>query len=572
MEIAQSQRIHFDHFDVLPARRQILVAGKAVTLGARAFDLLLVLIDHREEVLGKDELMALVWPGMVVEENNLTVQISALRKVFGAAAIATVAGRGYRFVQPGLEIQELGAPALPTSAPAIPAPPVPRTGVPDGAAPEPGSTISVQPGLDRRKASANSEVHLALPEKPSIAVLPFANFSDETDLEHFTDGLTEDITTELSRFRSLFVISRNSAFTFKNRAVDVRTVARELGVRYVLEGSVRHSNERIRVTAQLIDAQSGNHIWAEKYDRVLADIFDVQEDVTRAIVGAIAPQIEHSDGNWARKARPENLAAYGLALRAWSMAHRDMLLPASPERDEAYTLAQQATKVDASAALAWRTIALIQWTRVYFNIAQSRSDALASGLEAANQAIRLDATDHIAMQWKGALLGLMGDEAGALAVYRAARTINRNYVLGLGFHGMYEAWAGNRELSVSHSLEAFRLSPLDPNRHFLLVLLGFTYFANRQYTEALEIAALAVHDAPDMPVPYLTQALSQIGLGRVEQAKQSFAKLQALAPQLVHARLAGQWLTTNAAYILRAQTFLEIAAGLKSPEAAEALR
>ena len=180
-------------------------------LGARAFDLLLVLLEQRARVLGKDELMALVWPSKVVEENNLTLQISALRKLFGAAAIATVAGRGYQFVQPGLEIQELGTPALPTS--------------PKAAAPEPVSSVPARPDRERRKAAAIPGDNLALPDKPSIAVLPFANFSDDADLAHFTDGLTEDITTELSRFRSLFVISRNSAFTFKHRPVDVRTVA-----------------------------------------------------------------------------------------------------------------------------------------------------------------------------------------------------------------------------------------------------------------------------------------------------------------------------------------------------------
>ena len=171
--------------------------GQPAVLGARSFDLLLCLIEHRERVVGKDELLALVWPDLVVEENNLTVQISALRKLFGANAITAVAGRGYRFIQPGLEIQELGVPTAP----------------------------------ERRKAVTLPDDNLALPDKPSIAVLPFANVSDEAELAHFTDGLTEDITTELSRFRSLFVISRNSAFTFKNRPADVRTVARELGVR-----------------------------------------------------------------------------------------------------------------------------------------------------------------------------------------------------------------------------------------------------------------------------------------------------------------------------------------------------
>ena len=526
--------------------------GQPALLGARAFELLLCLVQHRERVMGKDELLALVWPGLVVEDNNLPVQVSALRKLCGANAIITVAGRGYQFVQPGLEIQEIAA-----SAP------------PDGAALLPALTA---PDRERRKPYATPDPSLALPDKPSIAVLPFADFSHEAGLEHFTDGLSEDITTELSRFRSLFVISRNSAFTFKNRQVDVRTVARELGVRYVLEGSVRHANNRIRVTAQLIDALSGNHIWAEKYDRVLADIFDLQDEVTRAIVGAIAPQIDHAEGNWARKSRPENLAAYGLALRAWAIANDEMLEPVSAGRDMAYALAQQAIKADASTALAWRAIAMIQWVRVYFNTAPSRAQALAEGLDAANRAISLDATDHIAMNWKGVLLGFDGDEDAALATLRAAHDINSNHVLGMGFLGMYEAWAGNQSVSVRHALGAFRLSPRDPNRHHLLVLLSFTYFANQQDADALEIAQIAVHELPNRPVPYLLTALTQVGLGHVALAKQAFLKLEALAPELVKARLAGQWLTTNPVYLKRALTFLRVAAGLESPEAAEALR
>jgi TolB-like protein len=241
-------------FEVRADERRLLARGKSVKLGARAFDLLLVLIEHRDRVMGKDELMALVWPDRAVEESNLTVQVSALRKVLGADSVATVPGRGYRF---SLELQ---------------ATVVPR---------------------DRRGSMTRTE--LALPDKPSVAVLPFLNLGDDPNQVHFVDGMTEDITTELSRLRDLFVIARNSAFTYKDRAVDVRIVSRELGVRYVVEGSVRCSGKRVRIAVQLINAQSGAYIWAETYDRVLKDIFDLQEEVTRAIVTAMAPQIHAAE-------------------------------------------------------------------------------------------------------------------------------------------------------------------------------------------------------------------------------------------------------------------------------------
>src|SRR5262249_23247544 len=158
---------------------------------------------------------------------------------------------------------------------------------------------------------------LALPDKPSIAVLPFLNMSGDPEQEYFTDGITEDIITELSRFHSLFVIARNSSFSYKGKSPNIQQVGKELGVRYVLEGSIRKSSNRIRVTGQLIDTLTGNHIWAERYDRVLEDIFAVQEELTRAIVAAITPQIESTEQFKAARRRPENLSAYEIALRAW---------------------------------------------------------------------------------------------------------------------------------------------------------------------------------------------------------------------------------------------------------------
>ncbi len=221
-------------------------------MGARAFDLLVALVERRHRVVTKNELLDVVWPGLVVEENNLQVHISALRKLLGQDAIATIPGRGYQFTL---------ADSDSTTAPNV------GFGEPD----------------------------LTVPDLPSIAVLPFANMTGQPEQDHFIDGVTEDIITELSRFRSLFVIARNSTFSYKGASADIREIGKQLGVRYVLEGSIRRVADEIRVTGQLIDAQSGNHIWAERYDRVLGDIFALQEDLTRAIVTAIAPQIDAAE-------------------------------------------------------------------------------------------------------------------------------------------------------------------------------------------------------------------------------------------------------------------------------------
>ncbi|MCL4747044.1 MAG: winged helix-turn-helix domain-containing protein [Burkholderiaceae bacterium] len=291
----------FGRIEVRPDERRVVDSGAAVALGARAFDLLLALIEHRDRVIGKDELIALVWPDTVVEESNLTVQVSALRKVLGAESISTVPGRGYRF--------------------------------------------ALAPDAPRQAAHAsigNGAIAPALPDKPSIAVLPFANLGADPEQEFFTDGITDDIIADLSRFHSLFVIARNSSFTYKGKAVDVRTVGSELGVRYVLEGSIRRSANRVRVNAQLIDAVDGKSVWAEKYDRVLEDIFAVQEEIALAI-------------------EPDNV----IALVAIAYCEfQQLYLWIAPDRDRVWHNATEATAraiaSDPSASLAYSWRGLLQ--------------------------------------------------------------------------------------------------------------------------------------------------------------------------------------------------------------------
>ena len=246
-------RYRFGDFEVRVDERQVLAAGRPLELGGRAFDVLLCLLEGRARVVGKAELMQRAWPGTVVGDNNLTTQVANLRRVLGPTTVATVTGRGYQF---GLETFE--------------------------------HAIDAQAGTSAAPGSAQ-------PEEPSIAVLPLLDLTGASEEDGFVDGITEDIITELSRFHSLLVVARNSTFTYKGRAVDVRIVARDLGVRYVLEGSVRRAGDRVRLTAQLIDAHRGVHVWAERYDQLLDDVFAAQDDLTRRIVLAIAPAIASSE-------------------------------------------------------------------------------------------------------------------------------------------------------------------------------------------------------------------------------------------------------------------------------------
>ncbi len=225
--------------------------------------------------------------------------------------------------------------------------------------------VNASASAGARRSASVADIDLSLPDKPSIAVPPFANMSGDPEHEYFTDGITEDIITELSRFHSLFVIARNSTFTYKGKPVDVRTVAKELGVRYVLEGSIRRAENRIRVTAQLIDALPGNHIWAEKYDRVLEDIFAVQEELTRSIVTSIAPHIEISEAARIRGTRPKNLSAYELAVRGWAAVSAAFGEADRTARDEALRLAREALALDSRSSAALRTIAFAQWQHFF---------------------------------------------------------------------------------------------------------------------------------------------------------------------------------------------------------------
>lgn len=256
--------------------RSLTRDGVPLAVSGRALDVLAALASAAGATVDKGVLLDLVWPGQTVEENNLPVHISALRKALGDGWIITVPGRGYRLMVPAAD----AAPAASDDGPLPEAP--------------------------------------ALVDRPSIAVLAFANMSSEPDQEFFSDGIADDLITELSRNRSLFVIARTSSFTFKGRVADVKDIARELGVRYVVEGSVRRSGNRVRVTAQLIDAETGGHIWAERFDHDLADIFIVQDEITRAMQAAIGPAIFQAERQRAMRKAPESLSAWEAYQRALS--------------------------------------------------------------------------------------------------------------------------------------------------------------------------------------------------------------------------------------------------------------
>lgn len=347
----------FGDFVLATEERKLARDGIELTLGARAFDMLSFMVANRHRVLTKAEILDAIWPDIAVEESNLTVQVSALRKVLGPKALTTIPGRGYQFVLP-VEVY-----------------------TPDPA-----------PDADRRETAS-----------PKVLVLPFANTSSDPDQEYFSDGITEDIITDLSKVAALSVVARNTAFTFKGRAVDVTQAARDMRLTHVVEGSVRKSDSRIRINAQLVDGATGHPIWAERFDRDLTDIFDLQDEISQAIVAALRVRLFPSE-LLAIQSRPtDNPEAYEIYLQArYHHTRLDRQNYAIASR-----LAQKALDIDPNYDLAWALFAISQ-TGLY-----GLSASAEHGLQAAERALALNPDLSEALAAKAFVLAGLGrfDEA-----------------------------------------------------------------------------------------------------------------------------------------------------------------
>ena len=492
-----SEPLVFEHVQVFPLERRLLVGGVAQVLGTRAFDLLLYLIEHRDRVLPKSELMDKVWSGVVVEDNNLTVQMSALRKVLGNGAITNLARQGYRFTLMG---------------------------------PTPGVSVA---------SSANEPLEtpgLPLPDKPSLVILPFLHFSTDMAQAHLTDGITEDITTELSRFRSLFVISRNSAFTYKGRHVNVRDVAHELGVQYVVEGSVRLAGPQMRVTAQLVEAASGGHVWADKFDGPLEDLFTIQDEVVRCISVAVAQGVQSHEYRSLRQ-HPTSISAYGLALQAYRLASDAFNLSDEALCQQAIQRADAAMAQDPNCAMAWNAKALASWQSLFFGRAVDRAATQAQAMAAADRLIELDSSDATGYTYRGLLLQVAGESAQALICLRHAYQLNPNDVPMLGSLGMLEIFNGNPAQAIEPLQRARRINPLDPWAWSPQTLLGLASFALFDYRTAREQAQVSVNLAPHVVTPHALVAVASVGLGDMEGAAAAISKALQTGREFIRHRL-----------------------------------
>lgn len=384
---------------------------------------------------------------------------------------------------------------------------------PDGASDSPSPT-------DTRATPAAQPA-----DRPSIAVLPFDNLSGDPEQEFFADGMAEDVISALSKLRWFFVIARNSTFVYKGKSVDVRDVSRELGVRYVLEGSVRKAGDRVRIVAQLIDGETGNHVWAERYDRQVLDIFDVQDDITKSVVAAIEPQLLAAENLRIKSAPPESLDAWGCVIRGlWHLGRFT-----KDDNDQALQLLRQAVALDPNYAKAHAVLAFAEARRIFFG--DDIDTTLAAAREIARNAIALDDDDpwgHFAM---GYIVCFLNEYDEAIAWYRKAIDLNENFALAHGNIAASLALGGQPDAAVEAVDLSMLMSPRDPFNFAYLHFAAIAHFAAERYTEGIESEKQALRQRPNMPPALRILAACHVGLGQMDEAKSAIAEVLRQAPE-----------------------------------------
>ena len=380
----------------------------------------------------------------------------------------------------------------------------------------------------------------ALPDKPSIAVLPFGNLSGDPAQEYFSDGITEDIITELSRFRELFVISRNSSFSYKGKPSDVRQVARELGVRYVLEGSARKSGDRVRVNAQLIDALYGSHLWAEHYEHTLDDVFAVQEEVTRGIVTAVAPEVALAEVAHASHASP-NDNAQRLTWRAQGLMNDAVRQGRPAPLLEAIDLATQSTAADPTALATYNVLAWANFSRHLNRWGADPELAQFAMAAAVERMMTLSPLDHRTLLVSGVLRVLQGEPDRGLADLRRALEVNPNSSQSLMWLALCEAMAGQSGDARTHAMLSLRLNPRDPWVGVAHVALAMVSFQAMDYVEAARLAELAIQSEPAVPLRRALMIACCARLGDIARAEREMAVLNGFAPDFISGLFRGDF-------------------------------
>ena len=477
----------------LDAKAEILFrGGDPVVLGRRAVALLRVLVERPEVPVSKEELMETAWPGRAVEESNLSVQIAALRRALseepgGEAWIKTLPRRGYRFVGPAV--------------------------------------ATIPGGVHLYESPAHPA--LPLPDKPSIAVLSFQNMSGDPEQEYFADGVVEEIITALSRFRQLFVIARNSSFAYKGRQVDVKQIGRELGVRYVLEGSIRRAETRVRITGQLIDVATGANLWADRFDGPIKDIFDLQDRVTTSVVASIAPKLEQAEIERANRKPTESLDAYDYYLRGMAKIYRWT----NESVNDALRLFSKAIDLDTEFASAYGAAAWCYYWRMVNGWRTDHTIDVADVVRLSRGAAEYGKDDAVALSLGGIALGRVArDLETGVAMIDRALVLNPNLASAWNGSGFLRTFLGNYELAIEHLEHAMRLSPLDRMLFHMKAVTALAHFLADRNEAALPLAEQACREQPNLVSALRLAAASNAFAGRMGQAREFIARALELDP------------------------------------------
>jgi TolB-like protein len=485
-------RFTFADIEIDSERREIVRVGAAVHVEPQVFDVLLHLVQNRGRVISKGDLFEAVWNGRIVSESTLTSRINAARRAVGDSGaeqklIRTIARKGFRFIG---EVCEAGA-------------------------------VADEPHAE--------DIAFATPvfDRPAIAVLPFSNMSGDPEQEYFSDGISEDIITALSKLRWFYVVARNSSFTFKGKAVHLAQVARELGVRYVLEGSVRREGNRVRITAQLNDATTGSHLWAERFDRDLTDVFALQDQITEDIVATIEPQLVAAEDFRARRKAPESLDAWDLLMRAlphyWRVTRQDNMV--------AQALLEKAIAIDPAYGRAFGVLAVTNTFAAHMGWAEIA--AVTPIAEAAAKAAILsdseDAWAHLAL---GSVNLFQRRFEDSLAAFETATQLNPSFSLALAYHGLVLTYCGRWQEGADAAHRALCLSPRDPFAAIYYGIASYAHFVGRDYDAAMRHAREAVRQRSDF-VGGLRVLVAAAGMkGDAEIASKALADLRRAQPNI----------------------------------------
>ena len=490
----------FEDFALDTERRELRLGNAPVILEPQVFDLLAYLIQNRERVLSKDDLIATIWNGRIVSESALSTRISAARYAVNDSGeqqrlIRTFPRKGFRFV---------------------------------GAANEEQS----RPGRRADEPAATLEKPLSvLSEKPSIAVLPFTNMSGDPEQDYFADGMAEDITTALSKVWWLSVVARNSAFADKAKAVDVRGAARELGARYMLEGSVRKAGNRVRITAQLLDSTTGHHVWAERYDRELADTFAVQDDITEQVVAAIEPRLYAAEGLRAKRKPPESFDAWECVVRALGLLNSR----AKADIVAARVLLSKAVLLDPSYAKAHSLLSFATTLGVHMGW-EKVADTVGVASAAAHEALRLDADDPWAHVALGYVLAWNRRASDAVPEYEKALALDPNFAIAHWLLGLAFCYLGRGDEALVHGDKAASLSPRDlfsrGNAGVSNNLRSMACFVTGRYRDGSDFARKAIIESPNLAPAYRSLVVNCALGGELQEAVEVLGKLKKFLPHL----------------------------------------